>query len=731
MKKFKVLSSILALVMVLSTITVLPVGAAEATGTIFADFESLTPGNQAFSVLNGIGVKSYRVDYNYGAADNQFKVVEETGTDNQGIAAASGSVYAYVPVAETARASTGKVYAGFSMKGQSFRMLCANFGSGVTTTYYGHYLAQITGDISPAVGVNTGDRLATGARDKAKWSKVFVVLDLDNDTWTVYLDGTKVGDTYSLVERYSAKGYTSDTVFYGIGFEDYNTTNDDGMIDDIGLVTYSDDVPTATLNAENTVISVVIPQQLVVNPEDITVTKCGSTDTVGVSSVAYGANKLDITLSEALDAGCEYRVTFDNYDGVEFYASAAPEIRVSNEYENDFEDCKNRTDEGYTNYVNDTDGSVKKIIESSSTLADGSNKVGVIELTDSATVLNGTEAKGNVIVGRSFGTFSLLDRLTDVSSGIEVYEFDYKLYCGDSGGTNAVYNIQLKADINGEMKVLHEHKAYQHTNKWRHVKIEYDHDAKTFTYTALDGTPTVIEDVNSFNGGLTIGSFGYSSEILYVDNYKHYSLSSLPTVVEKVRYTSGGKVTGSDLISPATNKIDITFNKEVDANIANAVTLTANGETVTINSRNITGTTLTLGVDSLPANAKIALTVPAVNRTWNVRTEKVDVTIGGLTLTGAQPEGSISAGAEITVTASDVIATGSVNITLIYAFYSGDELVAVESARKLINAGDNDSISHTFTVKEDIIGYDEVKAFAWDELTTMVPLITSHTVTAQ
>lgn len=734
MKKFKVISSLLALVMVLSMITVMPVSAATVgSNAYFCDFESIAVGANTNGAFGAEGLTMYLRDGTAGWGSSTIK--EETSGGNRALATGGGRdgdgcyIYAAAPFAAT----KGKVYIGFEIKGSSFSHVKAYFDA-PSTDNKGYYIAKMYQDVylvSDAAASTALTGTKVGTRDEEKlntWSYVQFVIDIDNNSWTGYLDGDKLG-TYSFKD---AHGLESVAQFSGFGFYTPDCIGG-GLIDNISIVTDVEGASQTTVDAEgNTVITAVAPVHGLDNltKNDITVTKCGSTETVPVDTVSNVANKLTITLADALDAGYEYVITFDGYDSIELYAytEATAAVDPGSVYSNDFEDTVYEETLTFENkYTVMKDQSVSNILESVNTYTGNINGVSWYEITDAADVINGTKADGHAISNRITGDFYLLDNITETNSGIETYEFDYKLYGGSE--TARKYAITFNVDINGEARTLWSYGANAHENLWRHMKIEYDNDAQTLTYLKKDGTPTVIENVQSFDGRITIGKFQSAAQTVFIDNYTHYVTVANPLAVEKVRYTDvNGNVTGANTISPATRQIDITFSKEIDDAAKDAVTLTANGTPVgfaaTLDSNVITLTIL----GDLPGNADVELTIPAAGRVYDVKTEKVTVTIGGLALTGAQPKGSMAANAQVTVTASDINATGSASITLIYAFYEDDELVAVDVATKAVTAGTTPEVSNTFTI-EEAFSYDEVKAFAWDGLTTIVPLITSATVT--
>ncbi len=720
MKKFRLLSTLLATLMVISMLAAMPVGAADESGnSFFCDFESFpATGETAAATFVANGFKWMSVDDATLVEDATYgKVLTASDDFKLGFGLAS-------PV------TTGKIRLGFSFKANTFGDVYGAQTMGTTsseptgTKRFLHLRSTSSViDASSSYGVTAQDITLT----ENEWYYMEVVVDLDNDTYSVYRNGVLMKSIdYEM------------TQLQGFYFSNGGDRVPYGVVDNVAVI-YEDGK--ITEGTDKSVVTLCFPERLVsgTTASDVTITKCGSSDTVTVDSVNVSDNRLELTCApDSFTKGCEYVIGFSNVkgvsgktlDGVDYAYLPETEKKEIKTALIDFEDLTSGVDK-YSN-----------ILVSNSYITDPTKPTGLSSTTVSADKVGKSGASGNAIKMSGLGqAWSRILDLITTDIGIETYEFDFKFTGTGWNGSNQLRIFRDDKATTGGQELF---KGYA-SDTWKHMKIEYDtvkDELKIYEDGVLNITTTNFE----LNTKPRI--YIYNDTVFEMDNYTSY-VTTNPLNLKSVRYTdASGKVTGANTISPETNKIDLYFSEAINDTTVSGITLTAGGADVAV-TKTVSGSKVTLEIPGmLPGNAAIALTVPttvasnagnvlSANRVYNVTTSAGKFKVSNLAL---KANGNIvtegaTTGAEgdnVVVTA-DVINTEATakTVTVVYAYYNDDELVDVDY--EVVNIGADEyvkPISENF-VTEKNVQYDAVKAFIWDGLTTNKPLTVAASYPAE
>lgn len=731
MKKFKLLSSLLAVLMVISAITAVPAGAAKLDEyTSYWNFENFNVGDKSNDIFNAEDLYQYNTDM--GSESGRATIKEDTdGNKAVGIGTGTGHLYFKSPTV----ADTGKVYIAFSAKGSSYQFAKAFFEAPRSKDNKdGKYNGSVLSIMETTVVASTtfdGALHTPEARDLETWVTIGFEIDLDADEFALTMNG----------KRFGPYSFNMDIKeFHGFGFyEGY--VSGSGMIDNVSIIcSPSGEKPDIKLFSStvtedetgNSVIKVAFSEEIDVNAEDISVTKCGSTDELIVSEVKSVGTEITMTLDGLLDEGFEYVITFDGYEDMETYAYIEPEI-VDTKLDYFIEDFENVSSIDFTDTNNNektnvvTDESIQNIFETTVKLNKSETEaVNAVRLVDVEGDTNGTNASGKAIGSYAVTKIYLLD-IIESDYGVETYEFDYKWYV-DGNSANWFNTSTQYASLNTAdgTKIFGTDRA---RDKWHHLRIDYDTAADTVTVTHDNASPVVYENITmddrlSFTSS-TGSNIGSISQPFKIDNYEHYV--TLPTQnIKKVRYIDkDGKATGSNSIKPEITRIDITYSAAVDESSLSRITLTADGKPIDF-TYDLDGKVASLSIPGmLPGNADIELGIP-VNMdivTYNVSTKagkfeviNLDLSLNYDTVTSG---GTTGAEGDTVIITADVINTASMGktLSLIYAFYNDCELVDIGFEEVIVKNGKYTASIETapLTTKADV-DYDTVKAFVWNGL---------------
>lgn len=238
MKKIKLLSSMLAVVMVLSVIFAMPVGATKSFSDIvyFNDFdhrEATASGvwEQHADMKNNEGLDMRNAGTAVTAQPGMHMFVDTNSEHGIGVTFTQNSAcHLYIPM-PTAPLTAGKVRIEFSYKGGDWGTVRGFFKSHAHgTNDRGTPMVRLAKTELGVLKGSTNDVKTRSELTTGTWYKVTIEIDIDADTWTLYKDGTLV-DSYTYT--------TGITNFYGISFY-YDQTNypNKGVIGDIKITAF-------------------------------------------------------------------------------------------------------------------------------------------------------------------------------------------------------------------------------------------------------------------------------------------------------------------------------------------------------------------------------------------------------------------------------------------------------------------------------------------------------------
>lgn len=301
------------------------------------------------------------------------------------------------------------------------------------------------------------------------------------------------------------------------------------------------------------------------------------------------------------------------------------------------------------------------------------------------------------------------------------------------GGKDAVWNID-------------------DTQDWRNVKVTFDYNNKTVK-TNVDGaelgTPYPMSNFG-IEDGISAISFGSSmagnafTKDIYLDNVTVKHDTSTPKV-SKVRFINGDGVESgiTNSVSTLNEKVKITFaNGAIDAESVNGITLKDNsGKTIELKDGSLnadrTVYTATLG-DLMKVNTDYTLSVsgltsvvaPVEDYTATFKTEQT----GHFIVSKPYIKGEIADNGEITIGIKAINTTGEGKaVTFSYAKYSGNQMTECMLEPSQSVGGDKPALyakEYNITLSPDEAAkLTEIKAFAWGDITSVVPLTDFAAVT--
>ncbi|MBQ8588311.1 MAG: Ig-like domain-containing protein, partial [Clostridia bacterium] len=501
-KTTKILSSLLACVMIISALPVFASASDEIPNAFFCDFESITPivGGDATTAgeLTAAGFK-WVADAN--TAKN-FKIINDETYGNTLGFKGTGSI----GVAFDTPVTTGKVRIGFSCKAGTFAYIrpigalgSAQSSTGTNIEVDGEkilYFGQVTNSgFDVLQGQTYSDKTATKTLSAETWYYIEFVVDLDNNSWTGYVNGELVATT----EKPLTSANSMDPLPQLQGFYFYNGNSGDrtGLVDNVVMSYESDGRMGAsvlatdyTADADGGQIEICFSEALksTADIDDIKFIKCGASDEISVSDISILHNRMTINYSEALDEGCEYAVTFGEsvetlsgkgIDGAA-YVYRKPESQKVIYYAGS-EDAAEGFDDttGYTTFtgslgtrmqVNNTDYLNAFHMQTESITGDNAYVAYVSRADCSFAPPEGTTDYA-LSPFSSSKAYRLLDMIPG-DSGIETYEFEVK-NIGDSP-------LKIYALINDEYTDDYTNASYgwqiasmSKNNNWRKIKLVY------------------------------------------------------------------------------------------------------------------------------------------------------------------------------------------------------------------------------------------------------------------
>lgn len=315
MKKFKLLSSLLTAVMVLSMLSVMPVGATQlyTSDAFFNDFEDFSVGGGDKAQFSANGFKSYnlsRVE-----TGTTFSIASE-GDYGHVLKSANGG-YLYIPFDNPV--TSGKVSMGFSLN---------------TTGAFGHIQAALNAPMSSSAPARsiclTGqkyirildgeipeDYASSESNHEANtWHYIKVVVDVEENSWTIYRDGEEIG-----------KHVWSTDIKTVYGFSFYLNGKKSGFIDNIS-VDFNPNAGVRALSSKTSVnsdgdteISAILTEWKALDKDNVKVMQCGTDVTATVKDVKVVGNKVAVTVGGTMEAGFEYVV---DCDGAEIFSYTEP-----------------------------------------------------------------------------------------------------------------------------------------------------------------------------------------------------------------------------------------------------------------------------------------------------------------------------------------------------------------------------------------------------------------------
>ncbi len=716
-RNFRLLSTLLTTFMVLSMITSIPVSAADTSeNTFFCDFESFpATGETESTTFTANGFKWMSVnDATLEEDETHGKVLTATNILNLGFGFDT-------PV------TTGKVRLGFSFKAETFGDVYGVQEMGTTSSNskgakrFLHLRATSSViDASSEYGLSALDFNLSG------WNFLEVVVDLDEDTYSVYSGGKLIKSIdYEM------------TQLQGFYFNNGGKRNPYGAIDNIALSyeapgekTFQVVSSEVTEGADGVEIAVGFSESLALSgiaAHNVTVTKCGGTETVEVTDVSFVENRVVIVCADDFEAGCEYAITFSDdvksvygkslKDGAYVYIPLT-DIAVPYTSLKDFEDSS----VDVTTY--------KNILNNNNNISGQSSNTGLLTTTVDSSKVGNSGASGSALGITGLGTWARLLDVIATDVGVENYEFDFKFSgCGYNGSTQfRIYATDSTTELYRDNPI---------DDMWKHMKMVFDtekNELKIYVNGELSKTIPNFELSGKLRVMIYTATSTASASLFEIDNYESY-VETKPLNLKSVRYTDfKGNVTGANIINAETTQIDLTFSEVIDAATVSGITLTAGTTPITIDEDNIVvdGSKVTLPIPGmLPGNADIELTIPttiaselgnvlSTERVYNIATKagKFEISDLALTVNGSTvttPGTTGAAGDEVLVTAvmaNTAAETGEVAV--VYAFYNDNELVDVAvNYFEIPEDSYVTNISEAFTTKANV-SYDTVKAFIWD-----------------
>lgn len=758
MKKFKLLSSLLAVLVVLTCMSGISVCAVQTSANaFFCDFEDFTTGANTASAFTDEGFKWMTVGNAVIGEDATYgKILTSEKIYNLGASFAN-------PV------TTGKVRLSFSARGGSLGYV---YFAGVmgTSNKAADGTAETYTIAAPGqYGINLFKAGSSTEADVVSWNvgqwyHFDIVVDIDANSWSTYIDGVLGASARTL----TADGDTDPIPrIQGVYFANAGDRAPDiaGAIDNVAL---SYEAPgedkmqvlssKVTEGTDADVIRVGFSEELVdgITASDVTITECGTSTTIGISSVNVVDNQMTITCASTLAEAKEYVITFGaNVKSAsgkavkgEAYAylpsDSATTVEVTTYTElKDFEDLETIT-ENYTNAAGEpktAEGvsnayakNILRYVNYYANPADSTCTARAVKTAVNESDKGNTQASGSALGSNVWAKVRLLDIIpTDV--GVETYEFDF-VYTDATGTKLVLKHTNGASTSTGTITDVME--GISKSNTWKHMKIDYDTINDTISVYIDGSLNKKTTGITAFDHPLFYSN-NASSPYLAIDNYTSYvTVTTTELSLEKVRYVDAfGNVTGANTISPETTQIEITFSEAMDDSTIDDITLSKG----VITSRDLSddGCVVILGVAGmLPGGTPVTLTVPTSvaseagntlksERVYNVITlaGKYEISNLALTVNGSEiaQEGTTAAAGDTVVVTADVVNTKAVGkiVAVVYAFYNDDQLVDIQARNvEITNTEYTKAISESFTTKANT-SYDKVKAFIWDGLTTAVP----------
>lgn len=305
------------------------------------------------------------------------------------------------------------------------------------------------------------------------------------------------------------------------------------------------------------------------------------------------------------------------------------------------------------------------------------------------------------------------------------------------GGKDAVWNID-------DFETLHK--------EWYKVKVTFDYINKTISTNVVGVKNLGSYPVSNFGieNGISAISFGSSAaesaftKDIYLDNVSVVHTENVPKV-SKVRFINGDGVESgiTNSISTLNEKVKITFaNGAIDAESVNGITLKDNsGKTIELKDGSLnadrTVYTATLG-DLMKVNTDYTLSVsgltssgaPVEDYTAAFNTEQT----GHFIVSKPYIKGEIADNGEITIGIKAINTTGEGKaVTFSYAKYSGNQMTECMLEPSQSVGGDKPALyakEYNITLSPDEAAkLTEIKAFAWGDITSVVPLTDFAAVT--
>ncbi len=690
----------------------------------------------------------------------KFKIVNDDTYGNTLGFTGTGSIGA----AFDAPVTTGKVHIAFSFKAGTFGYVrpIGTLGAVPGTTNTNNI--EVDGDKIMYIGaleeskfyVKNGSLTNAGESNltSGSWNYIEIVVDLDSNSWSGYLNGTLVATTTKALT--SANSMDPLPQLQGFYFYNGDNVEQDGLVDNL-VMSYepveSEGVSVLATDyaadADGGKIDIYFSDALNTTPakEDISIIKCGAENTITVSDVDVLDHMMTVSYSGALEKGCEYAVAFADDLGINdaAYVYCEPDSEAVTYYAGSSDGYETFNDTtGYTIFNSSSYGERKQVTKSDYLdvfHAEGYTTQPYVAYVDSSTGYYAPEATPSDYALGSFSSnthYRLLDIIPE-DFGIETYEFDIK----NSAGTQKLYALmdnQYSSSYATDTNQI----ASLSSKDWYTIRLDYDTQTKIL-YFQSGTTKKQFNMTNGFSIPLALKSpsIGGKYATLMIDNYRSY-VTYTPLNVEKVRYIDASdNVTGLNTISPETTSVEITFSEAVTEASLAGITVKKNGsedDKVTARDLSDDGKTAILTVGALDAETSYVINVPetviaATNSPCTAKTYTVT--------TGAAPEGEYTiselklvdangaelaagtTGTSVKVTAKvEKIKDGNKKVTVIYALYDGTTLVDADFEEITLTTSTNE-IDKTFETDSGI-AFTKCKAFVWDGVTSAVPLVTSY-----